>query len=71
MCDLLAPGEPAVPGVGEVLPALAEVVAVVLAQAAEPAGPRELGRLVLQGVEVPGGGGYRKLAELNGGFWLV
>ena len=45
--DLLAAGEPGVPGVAVVLPALGQVVAVVLAQAAEPPRAGELRRLAL------------------------
>ena len=51
---LFAPGQPAVPRVGVVLAALDQVVAVVLAQTAEPPSSRKLGRLALQGVEVAG-----------------
>ena len=44
---LLAAGQPGVPGVAVVLPALPQVVAVVFAQATKPPRSRELRRLAL------------------------
>lgn len=45
-------GESLVAGLGDVVQALAQVVAVVLAQATEPTSPGELGTLLLQGENI-------------------
>ena len=54
MWHLLASGQPAMPGIRVMLTTLDKVVTVVLAQSAEPACSRELGRLAFQGVQVAG-----------------
>ena len=45
-------GQPLVAGLGDVVQALAEVVTVVLAQATEPPGSRELGAFLLEGKQI-------------------